>query len=348
MDAPKISVIVPVYNVEQYLATCIDSILMQTFSDFEVLLIDDGSTDRSGLICDEYANNDNRIKVFHKENGGVSSARNLGLDNAIGEWIGFVDADDWIERSLFTDAINIAETNNVDMVCWNYFIDNCYENKSSDFISNKLIIKKHDAMNCLLKMTIYPPYCQYVNEPHFNMTPIWNKLYKNNQGTVRFNTKLKRGEDALYNIQMLNYVSSAAFISQKLTHYVIRKTSAMHSYNENLFRELTTSLDVMKHNIDCDDTDILQCFMGRCVSYINEVFEHYLLLQKTMTIKNFKYKVINSFVPIIITFPVLKVTNILNLSSKITIYLLKHRYFNILIFYLYFKHFAKRIYHLGL
>ena len=97
MDSPKISVIVPVYNVEQYLPRCIDSILAQTFTDFEVLLIDDGSTDESGKICDEYAKKDSRIRVFHKKNGGVSSARNTGLDNAHSEWVAFVDSDDTLD-----------------------------------------------------------------------------------------------------------------------------------------------------------------------------------------------------------------------------------------------------------
>lgn len=94
--SPTISVIVPVYNVEKYLTRCIDSILSQTFTDFELLLIDDGSTDNSGKICDEYAKQDSRIRVFHKENGGVSSARNLGLDNAKGNWICFCDSDDYV------------------------------------------------------------------------------------------------------------------------------------------------------------------------------------------------------------------------------------------------------------
>ena len=91
---PKISVIVPVYNVEKYLRRCIDSILAQTFSDFELLLIDDGSKDSSGEICEEYAGKDARIRVFHRQNGGVSTARNLGIDKAKGEWIYFVDSDD--------------------------------------------------------------------------------------------------------------------------------------------------------------------------------------------------------------------------------------------------------------
>lgn len=90
MASPTISIIVPVYNTKQYLGNCINSILSQTYTDFELLLVDDGSPDGSGDICDEYAAKDERVKVFHKENGGVSSARNLGLDNAQGEWICFV------------------------------------------------------------------------------------------------------------------------------------------------------------------------------------------------------------------------------------------------------------------
>lgn len=97
---PTISVIIPVYNTEKYLHRCIDSVLAQTYKDFELLLIDDGSKDSSGIICDEYAAKDARVRVFHKENGGVSSARNFGLDNAKGEWITFVDSDDYIEENF--------------------------------------------------------------------------------------------------------------------------------------------------------------------------------------------------------------------------------------------------------
>ena len=101
-----ISVIVPVYNVELYLRKCLDSIVNQTYRDIEILVIDDGSIDGCGRICDEYAEKDGRIRVFHTENRGLSCARNLGLDNAHGEWIGFVDSDDWIEMDMYENAIN--------------------------------------------------------------------------------------------------------------------------------------------------------------------------------------------------------------------------------------------------
>ena len=98
---PQISIIVPVSNVEQYLSRCIDSILNPSCADSELLLIDDESKDKSGAICDEYADKDDRIRVFHKENGGVSSARNVGLENARGEWLSFIDGDDEITEGYF-------------------------------------------------------------------------------------------------------------------------------------------------------------------------------------------------------------------------------------------------------
>lgn len=106
MDNPIISVIVPVYNVEEYLSRCIDSILAQTFTDFELLLINDGSTDNSGRICDEYIKNDSRIKVFHTKNFGVSSARNKGIENAIGKYISFVDSDDEVFNTYLETLYN--------------------------------------------------------------------------------------------------------------------------------------------------------------------------------------------------------------------------------------------------
>ena len=103
-----ISIIIPVYKAEKYLHRCVDSILAQTFTDFELLLVDDGSPDHSSAICDQYAAADPRVCVFHKPNGGVSSARNLGIDNARGEWITFVDADDWIDEGLINDMVKSA------------------------------------------------------------------------------------------------------------------------------------------------------------------------------------------------------------------------------------------------
>lgn len=116
MNNPEISVIVPVYKVEKDLNKCIDSILLQTFKDFELILVDDGSPDKCGEICDKYEYEDNRIKVIHKENGGVSSARNAGIDIARGKYINFVDSDDWIERESLEVLYKIANETCADIV----------------------------------------------------------------------------------------------------------------------------------------------------------------------------------------------------------------------------------------
>lgn len=113
---PKLSVIVPVYNTERYLRECIDSILAQTFTDFELILVDDGSTDGSGSICDEYADKDPRIQVIHQENVGATAARRKGVNQACGEYIAFVDSDDWISQNMYQDMMPKAETFGADMV----------------------------------------------------------------------------------------------------------------------------------------------------------------------------------------------------------------------------------------
>lgn len=140
---PKISVIVPVYKAEKYLHRCVDSILAQTFTDFEVLLIDDGSPDRSGEICDEYAKKDSRVRVFHKENGGVSSARNMGIKRAIGEWIIYIDSDDY----FFSNALESLYMNANDMkvkVCTgNFFSENAGLRRTECLSNSKEIIKNN-------------------------------------------------------------------------------------------------------------------------------------------------------------------------------------------------------------
>lgn len=121
METPVISIIVPVYKAENYLCRCVDSILAQTFSDFEVLLIDDGSPDKSGEICDAYAQRDGRVRVIHKENGGVSSARQCGIDNARGEYTIHADPDDWVEPTMLEDLYSKAKEDDADIVICDYW-----------------------------------------------------------------------------------------------------------------------------------------------------------------------------------------------------------------------------------
>ena len=150
---PSISVIVPVYNTEQYLRRCIDSVLAQTYKDFELLLIDDGSKDSSGAICDEYAAQDARVRVFHKENGGVSSARNVGLDNAQGEWITFIDSDDYFLSKGLEILYYTAMRAGVKVCAANFYVEK-QKKKYGQCEGRSRIVK--DNFRSWYYMTCYP------------------------------------------------------------------------------------------------------------------------------------------------------------------------------------------------
>ena len=166
MMVDKISIIVPVYNVENHIRVCVESILAQNYESFELILVDDGSKDNSGILCDEYAAIDSRVKVIHKENGGVSSARNAGLQQAKGEWIMYVDGDDWIDPEMMTEMIAVAERDGADFiignlrfVCegnnhWEYEMNDWNDDKK--YSLNKYISRVWTSVcGCMAKKELY-------------------------------------------------------------------------------------------------------------------------------------------------------------------------------------------------
>ena len=149
---PKISIIVPVYNVEQYLAECIESIKDQSLTDIEIILVDDGSPDNSGAICDDYARKDDRIRVIHKKNGGLSSARNAGLEVAIGEYIGFVDSDDWVDGEMYEVLYKNAVENQAEIAACNIAkmgLDGQFEN--FDIGNKDILFTRAEGMEELIR-----------------------------------------------------------------------------------------------------------------------------------------------------------------------------------------------------
>lgn len=223
---PKISVIVPVYNTEKYLRRCIDSILTQTFTDFELLLIDDGSKDASGAICDEYAKQDSRVKVFHKENGGVSSARNLGINNAIGEWITFIDSDDTVPN----DALYLLQSNtlegDVEFVIGGYSIVN--ETGAVTYSNDKHIIITMSKERIVGEM-FCPQYYRYWGY-------VCSKLYKTSLirlNQISFNENIFFNEDRLFCVEYLcNINGKGVMLLDSCYNYYESESSAMNSLNK--------------------------------------------------------------------------------------------------------------------
>ena len=193
---PKVSIIVPIYNTAKFLPRCIDSILAQTFIDFELILVNDGSKDNSGNICDEYAKKDSRIVVIHQENGGGSSARNKGLDVAQGEWISFVDSDDYI-------------TNN--------FIGNLYDQEFDLTICGMTINSKEIKIDCqIINFDNIPEIIIYLYKLNLINGPC-SKIFKYSiikQNNLKFDKSLRSGEDTHFVFKYLKYTTNLKLISE--------------------------------------------------------------------------------------------------------------------------------------
>lgn len=213
---PKISIIVPVYNVELYLNDCINSILKQTYKNFEVLLINDGSTDSSSKICNELASIDNRIRVFHKENQGVSSARNLGLKEAKGEWICFVDSDDWIDHNTLENILP-KENNDIDFVQFGFKQVN----------EQKKIIMQSKLPNVDLKIDKHT-YLS-TNLYHSAICGYLIKLNLIRKYNIIFPDKIKYGEDQAFILKAMTCCHNVYILNKCLYNYRYREGSAMNS-----------------------------------------------------------------------------------------------------------------------
>ncbi len=233
---PEISVVIPVYNVENYLEESVKSILNQTFLDFEILLIDDGSTDKSGTICDELATSDSRIRVFHKKNGGVSSARNVGLDNALGTFVAFCDPDDFIHPQMFEILHQCAINNNSEGIVCNF---EYFSNINDIKIKNIELEHKYSSLN---GKQAYEYICLPENSNMLGC--VWNKLYlKSSIGELRFDTSLSYGEDLCFVLTFLSTTKSIIVLDDiVLYYYFVRQDSAMRTLDSKKYLKLYYAL----------------------------------------------------------------------------------------------------------
>lgn len=211
----KISVIIPVYNVEKYLKRCIESVINQTIKDLEIILVDDGSTDSSGKICDEYAKKDKRIKVIHKENGGLSDARNAGLDICTGEFVGFVDSDDYVELNMFECLYNDCIINNCDIVFSNKILELDTGNKKYNV--NKIFCSKvENKIGAMRKILLTDP-------------AVCDKLFKKELfKEIRFPVG-KLYEDILTTPLLVEKTDKIYFDCRSFYHYIQHDNSIVHS-----------------------------------------------------------------------------------------------------------------------
>lgn len=231
-----ISIIVPVYNTENYLEKCLYSLVNQTYKNIEIIIIDDGSPDNSMNIIQKFVLADNRVKVISQKNQGLSGARNTGMNNANGDYIMFIDSDDWIEIDTCEKAINASEKYNADVVFWSYIKEFSDLQKDNYLFDKTEIIWSEKNINQLSRRMVGLVGDELANPQSIdNLVTAWGKLYKKSViGDVRFtDTKIIGTEDALFNIEVFLGINSAVYIPDLLYHYrKDNESSLTHNYKK--------------------------------------------------------------------------------------------------------------------
>lgn len=265
MKESLISIIVPCYNVDAFLEKCINSIIYQTYNNWELILIDDGSSDNTLKICKKYSTLDKRIKVIHKKNEGVSVARNVGIDIANGEWITFLDSDDWMELDTLESCINKI-TNNVDLIQFNHYYN--YPNKEIKRKAfNPSIIKREGIEIKDFLLDTFTPYYD-IKKNNIYTGPIrgvWAKFYKLSiikEYNIRFILGLKIAEDSLFCYDYMSHCKKIIFYNEYKIHYRVHGKSIMQKFNKDV--ELTNYkiIDEFIKRSDINDGDYQEALTG--------------------------------------------------------------------------------------
>lgn len=225
-----LSVIIPVYNVETFVAQCVESVIAQTYDNLEIILVDDGSTDRSGVICDEFAARDRRIRVIHKVNGGLSDARNAGIEVAAGQYLGFVDSDDWIEPNMYELLYNACAGNEADLSVCGLFRD--YKDRAISCPNKKAVLSSSEAMRALIEGEDLHDHA-------------WSKLYRRSLfDGVRYPVR-QLYEDVRTTYKLVSKANKVVMIPECLYHYrqrkgsIVRKNNNINTFQlENAFEEM--------------------------------------------------------------------------------------------------------------
>ena len=311
-----ISIIIPVYNVEKYLKECLESVINQTYINLEIILVDDGSTDGSGNICDEYKKRDPRIRVIHKENGGVSIARNLGLNYVNGQYIGFIDSDDYVEPEYCEKLLKSIKENNVQCALCKF--DKVYEkkNQNNTFESNYIM----DANGLIMEILDVQKGFGFCTQK------LWTK---NALADIRYNENIKVGEDSLFCIESCKNINKVFVVNEKLYHYRFNENSLVRKFDEKYAQKYLRAMKETKKYIDknYNKPEIIKKFNNYIVYNILIIVINYCFnknnkmsiikqieeLKKLCKIPEFKYAIKNCNY------------NGFSLTRKITIFTLKYK-----------------------
>jgi glycosyltransferase involved in cell wall biosynthesis len=261
MNQQLISIIIPIYNAEKYLKELFDSIDRQTYNNYEVILINDGSTDNSEKICIDYSNSNNKVKYFKKENTGVSDTRNYGIERCSGKYICFIDADDTLDKTYLEDFSNIVIKENVELVCCDFYKFSCVEDLTKKVtVENKTKTKyvnneKYDVM--------YSKYCGY----------LWNKIFLKDiiiKNDIKFDSTIAMMEDMLFLIRYLKFINTVICIDKQNYNYRQITGSASKNLSNPKWFSIFKTLSVLNENKSLFSKNTLNRFSYSYIYYIYE------------------------------------------------------------------------------
>jgi glycosyltransferase involved in cell wall biosynthesis len=279
-----ISVIVPVYNVEAYVRQCVDSIVSQTYKDLEIILVDDGSTDSSGEICDYYATVDSWVKVIHKKNGGLSEARNVGLQHSTGEYIGFVDSDDYIAPNMYELLHNMCKEYDVKLACCRW----CFESEDgNDSFSVpepthiKRVVKDDELLMAFL-----------TNRGNiFASISVWDRLYHR---SIIQNLTFPRGkcyEDLVYSVKAVINAGECGYVDEAFYHYRIRKDSITQ---EDFKRSVSVRVYTDEIPLKLEQIEVLRRAGKRKMAILDSIYAYsQFLVYESLAKDNQRKKIAN-------------------------------------------------------
>ena len=280
---PKVSVVIPVYNSAKFLRPCLDSIVSQSFSDWEVVAVDDGSSDESPAILDEYAAKDSRFKIIHKENGGVSAARNDGLAAAAGEYVLFVDSDDWMDGAAFQMYWDEVCRTGADVVISDHWTwkENGVETEHQ-FFAQDFVVNDKTSIQALQRTVLYRGYSPYPSARcGYMFSALWSKLIRRQlllENGILFSRTLKLYEDGLFALQVFQFAKSIAYKQVPTYHYRVLNNSLCHINEKRLVADSSNILNEIQAFMDVFDKEraLEPAFLSRT-----------LFLTKKMALRSF-------------------------------------------------------------
>lgn len=276
----KISIIVPMYNSDKTIRRCIESILRQTYSNFELIIVNDGSTDTGISICNELAVADKRIILLNKQNAGAAAARNDGLRLSSGSWVTFVDADDWLEPNTFEILQEHLEVN-PDVILFNAYIDNGNESNINYYFDNRTILFQKEKKSQVQLQCISRLPKRENNPQYMHCGASWGKLFKkcliDNTGLF-FDEELIIGEDAIFYLNLYQIANRICYAPQPLYHYSIISTSVTHRFNGDIleyYKKLSEALNVFVVQYHKNDKHFFKKMGWYLVETVNIILTNY-------------------------------------------------------------------------